>query len=336
MPTSVEASHKISPLCYATVEITIIATDKRRWFKYMSCLIKNARFPLIMNNIPSVVTPFHCQGFDFYIKRDELIDPYLSGNKYRKLYTLLQTPPKTYKTIISYGGTQSNAMLSIAALCKQKGWQFQYYCKPLSPHLKQQPTGNLQMALNLGMQLIETESYTKTITQLQSKGKTLLIPQGGADPMAERGIQVLADEIKQWQQGQNISKLNIVTPSGTGTTAYYLAKHLPNCKVLTTASVGDNIYLTQQMQQLGSIPNNLNLLEPPRKYHFAKPYPELLDTYQALKQSGIEFDLIYAPKMWQTLLTHMQNIQGTVLYVHSGGLMGNATMLERYAQKGFL
>ncbi len=284
----------------------------------------------------SEVTPFRFQDFDFYVKRDELLDPLLSGNKYRKLYTLLQTPSETYNTVISYGGTQSNAMLSIAALCKQKGWQFQYYCKPLPPHLKQQPTGNLKAALDLGMQLLESPDYETLIPTLQSQDKTLVIPQGGAAPLAEQGIKVLTDEIKQWQQEQSISKLNIVTPSGTGTTAYYLAKHLPNCQVLTTASVGNNTYLMQQMQQLGSLPHNLKLLEPSRKYHFAKPYPEFLETYQTLKQSGIEFDLIYAPKMWQTLLTNMQTIQGTILYVHSGGLMGNATMLERYAHKGLL
>ena len=286
--------------------------------------------------MPSKVTPFHCQGFDFFIKRDERIDSYLSGNKYRKLYTLLQTPPETYNTVISYGGTQSNAMLSIAALCKEKGWQFEYYCKPLASQLKQYPTGNLKAALDLDMQLLESLDYETLIPTLQSHNQTLVIPQGGANPMAERGIQVLADEIKQWQQEQNINKLNIVTPSGTGTTAYYLAKHLPDCQVLTTASVGDNIYLMQQIQQLGNIPHNLKLLEPSRKYHFAKPYPEFLKTYQTLKQSGVEFDLIYAPLMWQTLLASMQNIQGTVLYVHSGGLMGNTTMLKRYAHKGFL
>ncbi|HID36609.1 MAG TPA: pyridoxal-phosphate dependent enzyme [Ghiorsea sp.] len=278
----------------------------------------------------SEVTPFHFQGLDCFVKRDELIDPLLSGNKYRKLYTLLQTPPENFDTIISYGGTQSNAMLSIAALCQQKGWAFEYYCKPLSPQLKEQPSGNLQIALDLNMQRIETEDYTQTISQLQSQGKTLIIPQGGADPLAEQGIVILAEEIKQWQTEQGIKDLHVVTPSGTGTTAFYLAKHLPNTQILTTASVGDNAYLTQQMSQLGNVPSNLKLLEPMRKYHFAKPYPEFLETYQSLKQAGIEFDLLYAPLIWQTLLNHKQDIQGTVLYVHSGGLLGNDSMLQRY------
>ncbi|MDQ6978314.1 MAG: 1-aminocyclopropane-1-carboxylate deaminase [Ghiorsea sp.] len=284
----------------------------------------------------SDVTPFHFQGLDCFVKRDELIDPLLSGNKYRKLYSLIQTPSETYSTLISYGGTQSNAMLSIAALCQQKGWQFQYYCKPLASQLKQQPIGNLKAALDLGMELIETANYESTVSQLKSKNKTLLVPQGGADPLAEEGITILANEIQTWQQQNNIKKLSILTPSGTGTTVYYLAKHLPDYQVLTTASVGDNTYLKQQMNQLGSFPNNLTLLEPTRKYHFAKPYPEFLKTYQELQQAGIIFDLIYAPKMWLTLLANMQNIHDTVLYVHSGGVLGNKTMLARYAHKGLL
>jgi 1-aminocyclopropane-1-carboxylate deaminase/D-cysteine desulfhydrase-like pyridoxal-dependent ACC family enzyme len=48
------------------------------------------------------------------------------------------------------------------------------------------------------------------------------------------------------------------------------------------------------------------------------------------------FDLLYAPKMWLTLLAYLKHLQGEVLYVHSGGLLGNASMLERYRHKGLL
>ena len=279
---------------------------------------------------------FQLRKKTFYVKRDDLLDPLLSGNKYRKLYTLLHTSSDCYQTLVSYGGSQSNAMLSIAALCHRKGWEFRYYCRPIAMHLKQHVTGNLKTALELGMQLIETHDEQALIQQqYQGKqAKTLFVPQGGADPMAAQGIHVLAQEIKQWQQQQGINTLNLVTPSGTGTTAYYLAKAMPENLVFSTASVGDNPYLQRQIQQLGTLPPNLVLLTPSRRYHFAKPYPEWLAIHHELAYAGINFDLVYAPLMWQTLLQHQTSIQGEILYIHSGGLSGNATMLERYKHKG--
>jgi len=38
--------------------------------------------------------------------------------------------------------------------------------------------------------------------------------------------------------------------------------------------------------------------------------------------------------MWHTLLQHVDAIEDTILYVHSGGLIGNETMLDRYQHKG--
>ncbi|MFQ5518858.1 MAG: pyridoxal-phosphate dependent enzyme, partial [Mariprofundus sp.] len=178
----------------------------------------------------SRVDRFTFRGRAYFVKRDDLLDPLLSGNKYRKLYSLIQTPAERYTKLISYGGTQSNAMLSIAALCHRKGWAFHYTSKPVAAHLKANPTGNLKMALKLGMQLHEVshDKYEATINALQSQADdtTLFVPQGGADPIAEHGINILAQEISQWQQEHGIEELHLVTPSGTGTTAFYLAAAL--------------------------------------------------------------------------------------------------------------
>ncbi|ATX80589.1 1-aminocyclopropane-1-carboxylate deaminase/D-cysteine desulfhydrase, PLP-dependent ACC family [Mariprofundus aestuarium] len=288
----------------------------------------------------SGIEHFVLRGREFFVKRDDLIDPLLSGNKYRKLYSLIKTPAETYDDIISYGGTQSNAMLSIAALCHQKGWDFHYTCKLLPEHLKAYPSGNLKLALELGMQLHEVahEAYEETVRQLrlQRKTSTLFVPQGGADPIAEEGITLLAREISGWQQEQGLDELHVVTPSGTGTTACYLAYALPDAKILTTPTVGDRDYLIHQMEMLGALPPNLRILENEKKHHFARPYPEFLAIYRELKAAGIEFDLIYGTNMWHTLLQHVELIDGAILYVHSGGLIGNETMLNRYFHKGLL
>ncbi|MDQ6991895.1 MAG: pyridoxal-phosphate dependent enzyme [Mariprofundus sp.] len=279
------------------------------------------------------------RGRNYYLKRDDLIDPLLSGNKYRKLYALIQAPAEQYERIISYGGTQSNAMLSIAALCQQKGWRFDYTSKTVAAHLKKRPTGNLKVALELGMQLHEVEpvQYAEAIEALKATqgSSTLLLNQGGADPLARAGIEQLAHEIRVWQADQSIeSPLHVVTPSGTGTTAYYLACALPDVWVWTTAVVGDSAYLLSQMGALGPLVANLKLLESPKKYHFAQPYAEFLAMYRELLEAGLEVDLIYGAQMWQALLEHRALLDGAVLYLHSGGLIGNETMLDRYVHKG--
>jgi len=284
------------------------------------------------------IQSFIFQNKSFYVKRDELLDPLLSGNKYWKLHALMQMPKEHYKQLVSYGGTQSNAMLSIAALCHQKGWAFHYTCKPVADYLKQQVTGNLRKALDLGMVLHEVphDDYHACVQQLRANtdADSLFVPQGGADPIAQMGIEKLAVEIKQWQDKQAIERLNIVTPSGTGTTAFYLAQALPKCHVLTTAVVGDKAYLISQMEMLGVLPKNLMILQGSKKYHFAKPYAELLDMYHDLLDAGITFDLIYGAVMWKVLLQHHSVMQDTVLYIHSGGVLGNVSMLDRYKNKG--
>lgn len=278
----------------------------------------------------SPISKLVLEGREFLVKRDDLIDPFLAGNKYRKLYALLQTPKEHYNTIISYGGTQSNAMLAIAAMCKQKAWEFIYYTKPLSKTLKELHEGNYFYALSLGMQHFEIEEshYKEFMASLRLNldEKTYIVDQGGADKSVREGMEVLATEIRE----ANLDFDALATPSGTGTSALYLALALPEYKIYTAPSVGNANYLKEQMQALNAIPNNLIILEPEKKYHFAKPYVEFLEVYKKLLNAGVEFDLLYAPLLWKCLL---EQTQEKILYVHSGGVSGNVSMLHRYKQK---
>ena len=278
----------------------------------------------------SPISKIVLEGRVFYVKRDDLIDPFLAGNKYRKLYTLLQTPSTTYNKIISYGGTQSNAMLAIAAMCKNKAWEFIYYTKPVSQTQKSANEGNYFHSIELGMNHIEIEPelYRDFIASLALTidNKTFIIDQGGAVKEAKEGLKVLASEIRE----SKIECRSIATPSGTGTTALFLAMSLPEFKVYTTPCVGDSKYLKEQMLALHEIPKNLVILEPSKKYHFAKPYKEFINIYKKTKDSGVEFDLLYAPSMWITLL---EQTKEEILYIHSGGVSGNKSMLSRYEKK---
>lgn len=279
---------------------------------------------------PSTISKIILDGRSFLVKRDELVHPYLQGNKYRKLHTLLQAPKETFSTIISYGGTQSNAMLAIASMCQEKGWRFLYYTKPLSTSQKSETSGNYYLARKLGMEHIEIELelYKPFISSLRPNfdPKTFIIDQGGAIDEAKSGIEVLAQEIIK----ANPDIQAVATPSGTGTTALFLALLLPNIKVYTIPCVGDADYLKKEMSALCTIPKNLIILQPKKKFHFAKLYDEFLAIYNKTLQAGIEFDLLYSPSLWIALL---EQTDDKILYIHSGGTTGNATMLERYRRK---
>jgi len=237
-------------------------------------------------------------------------------------------------------------MASIAALCKRKGWTFLYITKTLSQTLKNTIQGNLASALGDGMELLEVDhnSYEDVIhslytptpeSRVSKKEGDLLLAQGGADLGAKEGVEVLAKEILQWKAVNKIDKLTVVTPSGTGTTSLYLAKNMEEVSVMTTPLVGSVTYLQEQMQALEKIPVNLEMLETTKKYHFAKPYKEHIAIYEMMKAQGIEIDLLYAPKMLLALSEKMLEIEGDILYVHSGGIKGNISMLERYKRKGW-
>ena len=96
------------------------------------------------------------------------------------------------------------------------------------------------------------------------------------------------------------------------------------------AAVGESTYLERQIGRLMPLPENLHIL--PTKYRFGALHGDLLQIHEKLKKSGVTFDLLYAPAMWIALLENPEVIEGTLLYVHSGGVSGNATMLARYAR----
>ena len=51
-----------------------------------------------------------------YIKREDLLHPYVSGNKFRKLkYNLVQAKSENKKTLLTFGGDFSNHIFAVAA-----------------------------------------------------------------------------------------------------------------------------------------------------------------------------------------------------------------------------
>lgn len=270
----------------------------------------------------------------FLIKRDDLLHKEFSGNKARKFYYYFKNNFPNIDTIISHGSNQSNAMYSLSVLAKLKDWNFIYYVDHIPSYLKENPQGNYKYALENGMQIIIDENFD--YSKLKIHNSQLFISEGGAVKEAQVGLEILANEITQYQIKHNIQNLKVFLPSGTGTTALFLQKFL-ECEVVTCPCVGDSEYLKKQFLEFQSDEKlHPTIIEPPKKYHFGKLYKENYLLWKKLKEkTNIEFDLLYDPIGWNTLLhSTVNNIQNsTLLYIHQGGLKGNETMIPRYLHK---
>jgi len=273
------------------------------------------------------------QHINFFIKRDDLLDDDFSGNKARKFYYFLKNDFPLIDTIISHGSNQSNAMYSLSVLAKLKGWNFKYFVDHIPSFLKENPNGNYNEALQNGMDIIENEEFDRNT--LDIKENELFISEGGAIDEAKYGIKILANEINTYIKDNNLYNIKVFLPSGTGTTALFLAKFL-NVEVLTCACVGSDEYLIEQFKELETNTQlHPTILTKEKKFHFGKLYKSSWDIWHQLKtKTNIEFDLLYDPVAWQTLFYNQESIDiNNILYIHQGGLKGNITMIQRYERK---
>ncbi len=166
-------------------------------------------------------------------------------------------------------------------------------------------------------------------------GENLLIPEGVHTPLAEIGFASQARAIREYI-AQTGLKFDVFLPSGTGTSAAFLARNLPECDVYTAPVVGDAAYLGAQISALDSV-SRVKILPPPRKYYFGDLYREFADVYTRLfNETGIEFELIYDPVGWLTLLSNLKLFKNEIIYIHQGGLGGVASQKERYKRKNMI
>lgn len=282
-----------------------------------------------MNLQDSSVEKIKFNDFDYYVKRDDLLYGDFSGNKARKFYYYLKNDFPNIKKVISHGSCQSNAMYSLSVLCKLKNWDFEYYVDHIATFLKENPIGNYKAALENGMKIFENE-LPKEFDE-----NTLFISEGGAVKEAQFGIEKLASEINSWANENQIKKLKVFLPSGTGTTALYLQKYL-SFEVITCACVGDEEYLQKQFEYLENH-NFPTILKREKKYHFGKLYKEFYEIHKELiKQTNIEFDLLYDSLGWLILEKYLKenyDENTKYLYIHQGGILGNTSMIQRYIHK---
>ncbi|WP_157964687.1 1-aminocyclopropane-1-carboxylate deaminase/D-cysteine desulfhydrase [Algibacillus agarilyticus] len=292
-------------------------------------------------NLPSplnqlVIAAAAKQKIKLWVKRDDLIHPAISGNKWRKLQGYLQHEKP--QRIVSFGGAYSNHLHALATLCHAHQINLHLIIRGEAQHANNTTLSQLQK-LNAQLQFVDRMTYRKRHEQAYLNElatlhpNSLIIPEGGFGPKGAAGLSTLVQEITD-----NTHPDIICCPVGSGTTLAGISNALGqqnSCELLGFSAIKKGEYLIEQIKQLqtGSAQHfTLNL-----EYHFggfAKTTPALihfcLEFYQ---QHGMLLDPVYTGKAMWGLLKLIETKQiapnSQIVFIHTGGLQGWLGMLER-------
>jgi len=272
------------------------------------------------------------QGVELWLKRDDLLHPIISGNKWRKLkYILDHALSLNTRKIISMGGAYSNHLHALAYVGKLLGIKTEAKIRGERPE-KLNPTLSDLIDWGMTVEFVSRSEYRQlrnykaydSLPEMQS-GEYWL-PEGGATTLALQGVVELVAEL-------TMDYDVLCAPCGTATTLAGVISSVPdNKQVLGFSALKGASFLTadvHQMLQNESILNNdwfINL-----DYHFggfAKVSPTLLDFISNFEKThGIKLEPIYTGKMLYGIYALIK--QGffkpgqIIVAVHTGGLQGN-------------
>lgn len=265
-----------------------------------------------------------------FIKREDLLHPQISGNKFRKLkYNLHAARQLGYQSLLTFGGAYSNHIAAVAAAGHEFGFNTIGIIRgeELLGKINDNPT--LRLAQQQGMRLVfisRADYRRKTepnfIQALQNQfGEFYLIPEGGTNALAVQGC----TEILTAQDKQQFDYICCAVGTG-GTIAGLIESSTDQQMVLGFPALkGD--FLQAEIQQWTQ-KTNWELVP---GYHwggYAKTTPALLQFVQDFYgQNGIEIEPVYTGKMLFGIFDLIQQgyfpAHSQILVIHTGGLQGN-------------
>lgn len=273
-----------------------------------------------------------------WIKRDDLLHPRVSGNKWRKLkYVLRHASGQGYRGVLSFGGAYSNHIHALAAAAARNRLKAVGIIRGEADYARN-PT--LRDARRYGMQLqfVDRREYRRRhdpdyLHQLEQRYPGfLLIPEGGSLPLALPGVAELLVEIHcQYDL--------LVTAVGSGGTLAGLihgdqGRHrlwgIPVLK-LPADSLRRTIIglLPERDRQLG----NWQLLDGYHHGGYARLTAGLTDFVDNfVARTGIPVEPVYTGKMLYGLFAEINagHLDGQrIVALHTGGLQGLRGLRQR-------
>ncbi len=285
------------------------------------------------------------KGVELFIKREDLIHPYVSGNKYRKLkHNLIEAKRQKAKAILTFGGAYSNHIAATAAAGKINGFETigvirgDELAKDIDNVLEYNKTLKLAYESGMKFKFISREDYRNKnqesfLNKLQDEfNEFYLVPEGGSNKLAVKGCEeILTNEDEKFNY--------ICSAVGTGGTIAGLINSVnDNQKVIGFPALKGS-FLESEIDKFSNRNDNWSL---EKEYHFGgygKFDERLISFINYFKENTtVPLDPIYTGKMVYGIIDMISNNKfqrgSKILAIHTGGLQGVEGVNQKLKRKG--
>ena len=274
-----------------------------------------------------------------FVRREDKIHPYISGNKYRKLkYNLLAAKEQKAATLLTFGGAFSNHIAAVASAGKEFGFKTVGIIRgeELQAKILENPTLSFAKQCGMRFKFISRSDYRQkekpTFTQqLKDEfGSFYLIPEGGTNALGIKGCEEILTE-----KDKSFDVICVSVGTG-GTISGIINSSTKNQQVLGLSALKGN-FLTDEIRKF-TTKTNWKVIT---NYHFggyAKVKPTLLHFMTDFTQkTNIPLDPVYTGKLFFGLFDRIKTnyfAKGAkILAVHTGGLQGVLGMNEKLGKE---
>ncbi|WP_139710805.1 1-aminocyclopropane-1-carboxylate deaminase/D-cysteine desulfhydrase [Aeromonas allosaccharophila] len=272
---------------------------------------------------------------ELWCKRDDLIHPAISGNKWRKLkYHLLHAREHGKKHLLSFGGAYSNHIHALAAAGYQTGLRTTGIIRSEADAVS---NTTLRDARRWGMDLVfvDRQSYRRRqdpdwLARFDAPD-TLIVPEGGSSPLAIPGVAELVGEVPFSPD------LWVLPCASGGTLAGLVAGKRDRELILAIAVLKGGGFIADEVCRLHPAAASISGWRIALDHHdggYAKFSPALWQWVQDFSaDTGLPLEPIYSGKaMWglfRELAAGRIAPGSKIVFIHTGGMQGLAGLREQ-------
>jgi 1-aminocyclopropane-1-carboxylate deaminase len=258
-------------------------------------------------------------GVEVWVQRDDLVHPLVSGNKWRKLYDILQYPPRLQETgWSSAGGVWSNHLLAMSAVAAAYDIPTRFFIRGMETE-----TVFISRFISLGIECIPVDRTTfrnfHSIAFCPENALGTWIPEGGG---GIKGVCNIENSLRQSPLPEDFHCVYIACGTGTTLAGFYNAwKHTTKVVGVSALRISPEVWPDILRELLQDVPL---VVVPEQQPGFGKLLPEYVkwigDFY---RETACLPDPVYTWRVFHFLEKEMRAGRlrdQRILVIHTGGL----------------